>query len=348
MGTVHSREYEFIFSLNKQGDIATAVDDAQMQYQRSIRTFAPARLEHPAVVSDRQWYGKGHPYPTFWDPIQKWYMLDAQERSATNLELLYALAFIMGNVVTTQADSVTNPNEYTHTIKWQDTSTYKEALYTTVFEKMGAEYVKALTGVWLNSLTITGNRDDHVTMSFDGGARKYATDTLSSPGISTASFFKTLFGSVAFGLADSTADISAEVLSFDLTINQNVEPLWLMGNSAGEEDLVSRVLIGDQTVNGSFTILVEETHRDRFLNNQTCELQLELVSPDTIDTNPHSCTIDIHNLKITEESFGEEGSTVAYTLTLGEDGVLKTVADEHITATMVTNIDSTELLVASP
>ena len=347
MPTVHTREFEWIFSLNKQTDFLTAIVDGNLNKQRSIRTFAPAREDRPALVSDRQWFGKGHPFATFHDVIQKWYAIDAQERSASNLEALYAAFFVMGKLVTTQPDSVSEPNEYLHTITWQDLSTNKEALYTTLVEKMGTEFVKRLDGCWLNSFTLTGNRDDHVVLSLEGGGRKYQDDVITSPGITTAVFFKTLYGTVSFGLADSPVAISAEVLSWNLTVNQNIQPMWLMGNASGEEQLLSEVLIGDQTVSGSFVIKVNTTHRDRFLNDQTVELVIVAKAPETIDTNQHSMTITLHNLKISEEAWSEEGTTVAYTLNFSEDSVLKTSVDEHLTIAILSDIDSAEIGVAA-
>jgi len=209
--TVHAREYEQIFSLNKQADIKTPVAVGQVNKQRSLRGFSPSTEQRPAIVSDRAWYGKGHSHPTFYDVVQRFYAIDAQERSATNLETLYAAAYVMGSVVTTQPDSAGAPDEYLYTITWQDLSVNKEVLYTTMYEKMGAEWTKRLSGVYLNSFTLTGARDDHVVLSFDGAARKREDAVITSPGISSAVFFKTLCGQVKLGDADNPLDITAKV-----------------------------------------------------------------------------------------------------------------------------------------
>lgn len=347
MSIQHSREYEFIFSLNKQADISTAIAKAQCNKQRSIRDFNPANQDHPAIVSDQAWYGKGHSHATFYDVIQKRYVLPASARSATSLEALFAAAFVMGNVQTIQPDSATNPNEYQHTITWQDLSTNKEVLYTTYYEKMGTEYVEQLSGAWLDSFTLTANRDDHIMVSYGGGAKLSTTDTITSPGITTTSFLKTLHGAVSFGAADSPAAISADVLNWTLTVNQNPQPFHLMGNADGEQDLVSKVLIGDQTVAGNFRVFVDATHRARYRDQDTCELVLTCQSPDVIDNNRHLLEITIHNLKIASEAYDEEGQTVALTLAFDEGSVLKPGADEHLTMVFRNDIDSSELLVAA-
>lgn len=345
MPTVHTREYEQIFSLFKQPSIGTKVLDANLTKQRSIRTFAPARQEH-TDITDRQWYGKGHSHPTFVDTIQKRLVIDAQERSATDLELLYAAAYVMGNVVTTQPDSASKPLQYQHAITWQDLSTNKEVLNTTLMEKFGTEIQHKVVGAYISSFTITGNRDDHVVLSFEGGGREYdETGIFTSPGITTASFFKTLFGTVSFGDADAAADISAQVLSYNITVSQNPQPMHLMGNGLNKERLLSEVLIGDQTANGSVVIKINKDHRDRFTGETVSELVLTLVSPDTVNGDRKTCIINLYNLRISDESWGEEGQTISYTLNFNEDSVMKVGADEHIKLTLLTNIDATELLV---
>ena len=218
MPTVNTREYQFAFSLNKQLDIGSVLNVGAINKLRPIRTFAPIVEEHPAVVSDQAWFGKGHSHPTFRDRIQRQYIMNAQERSATALETLYAAAFVMGNVVTIQPDSATNPNEYQHTITWQDQAVNKEVLYTSVAEAMGNEFKKLLIGAWVDEFTMSGNRDDHVTISWTGGGRQYKDTTFPFPLISTSAFYKTLHGLVSFGLADAIVDISAEVLSWTLTM----------------------------------------------------------------------------------------------------------------------------------
>ncbi len=343
---VNPRHYQFVFSLNRQADIETPVADTALKYQRDIRSFAPIVQNRPAVISDRQNYGKGHSHPTFHDVIQKSYVLNAQDRSATNLEALYGLYYVMGNLVSTVPDS-TSPNEWKHVLTWADL-TNREVLYTTVLEIMGAEYTKMLAGVYLNSVTFTGNRADHVTMSFEGGGRKYVDSTVDAPGISTAVFFKTLYGLVKFGEAGSEADISAKVFSWTLTISQNATPVWRMGNASGEEQDITKVMIGDQVVSGNIVIEVDKDHRDLFLSHETVGLELICRSPDVIDTKQHELKFILPAMHISSEAFGEEEQSVTYTLTFDEDTVLKSTGKEHIQVEMLTNIDDSEIGVVSP
>lgn len=348
MPTVNARDYYFVYSLNKQSAIGTAIINDNLNKMRSVRGFAPLTKEGQ-FVSDRAWYGKGHPWATFYDEISKRHVIAAQERSATDLDCLYAAAFVMGDVLSTIPDSSGYPTEHLHTITWQSTVDNKEVIYTTVGEAMGDEYKKVLSGAWINSFTLTGDRADHVRISFEGGGRKYMNGTFTVPELTAASFFKTLFGTVAFGEAASVGDISAEVLSWNLVINQNAQPMYLMGNAAGEEKLISEVLIGQQTVSGSVVIKVNADHRDLFLTNETCGLQIVCKSPDKASDNGHQkyMQIDIPNLVIASEAFGTEGDTVSYTMNISEEATLKGEDAEHLEIAILTNIGIDELLIAA-
>ncbi len=350
MSIQHTRSYKFGFALNKQSDVYTPVADAKLSYMRSLRTFAPITREYPAQVSDRAWFGKGHGWPTFWDGIQQRYVLPSTERSATSLELLYAAAYVMGHVVTSMPNSTAYPAEFQHVITWQDIATNKEVLFTTLVEQMGAEYKKKLTGAWISQFTVTGDRADHVRLSLEGGGRKYEDWAGSMPTISNAAFYKTLFGTVKFGPDTALVLNSDQVLSYNFTFNQNPQPYHLMGEPAGEEGLVSKVLIGDQTVSGQIVIFVDVTARNLFLNQTRMGLELNLISPTTIgaSTVKHSCKIEIPHLQLISEAFGEDGQTVSYTLAISEDSVLKIDPDEHAKLTFLTDIGATELLVVSP
>lgn len=346
MAILHPREYAFAFSLNKQSDIETAIANAQINKLRDLRSFAPI-LERHNNITDRSNYGKRHPHATYVTTVQKWYELRPQERSASNIELAHALAMVMGNVSTVQADSASEPNEYTHTFTFQDPRDNKEVVYTSFGEEFGVEEKQLYSGGWINSLTLIGNRDDHVVLSYEGGAREMAAGTFDVPAITTASFLQTLYGTLSFGAADSISAVSATVLSWNLTINQNAEPLWLMGNPSGEEQLISKVLVGDQIYSGQVVFLLDASYRDNFRNETTVEFEIVAKSPGTIDSNAHTMTAKLHNLRISDEDIVEEGQTIGLVVNFSEDTTLKTEADPYLSVDLLTNIDTTELLVAA-
>jgi hypothetical protein len=344
MSNQHARTWEWAFSLNKQTNMATGIVNTQINKKRSIRSFAPSK-EMKDRISDKEWFGKGHSFATFSDQITRHYDIATAERSATSLEALFAAAFVLGKVVTTQADSVGNPLEFTHTITFQDLATNKEVLYTSFIEKMGAEYQNKLSGGWVSQFKLTGDRKDHVKLSYQGGARLQVTNAVTMPAITTASFYKTLFGTVTLGPAGAPVDISNQVFGWEFTANQNPQLSYLMGNTAGTESLLSEVLIGNQEAELNLDLKINTTFRDYFLNQTNLELHINAKSPDVITTNVHSMSIIVPHFVVTDEAFSEEGQMVNWKMNVNNDSVLKGAASEYIQIVFVSNIPATELLV---
>ena len=350
MSTINTRAWQLAFSLNRQSVLGTAIADGQLNKMRPTRNFVPIIEEIPAKISDSEWYGKGHTWATFADRVQTRLKINSQERSATSLELLYAAAMVMGNVVSVQPGSGSSANEWRHTVTFQDVITQKYVIPTTMMQKMGTEFQEKIPGCWINSFTIRGVMEDHVQLAFEGGARGPRVASVAAfPAMSTASFYKTLYGRAYAGpvLGGAPAEISASVLSFELTATQNAQPIPLMGNPAGEEMLTTEVLIGKQAVSGNIVVKVDNAMRGWFTNQNQIAFKLALISPDVIDNSKHQCWIDIPVVILDQESMGEQGSTTTYTLNIDPNGVLKigNGATDPFKMTFITNISNTELLV---
>lgn len=341
-GEVHTRTYNFAFSFNKQSDIFTGVANNKITKVRPFRTFAPISMAKKSI-SDKEWFGKGHPFATFYDVVTKSYVLPSRETSATEVELLFALAFCMGK------DTVTGGGpEYTHTIVFEDLTTLTETRYTSVIEKMGSIYQKKLGGVWVNSVKLHGKMDDHLLVSWEGGGREYEDNATTLGNVTSATFFKTLFGTMSFGpFSNLSSTICGKVLDWTVDITQNAEPKYHLCNPADEENLISKVLRGKLSAKAEVKIEIESTIRDNFLAQDLCALQIVCKSEDIISggSNPHTLTIDIPACKISEESFSEDGETVAYTLTMDDDSILKSGSLQPITCTLLTGISGTDILV---
>lgn len=351
MSVVHSREYSQAFSLNKQSAIGTAIANAQINKSRPVRSFAPITEEKAPRITDRTWYNKGHSHPTFVDVIQKYYKLPSQERSASSLETLYAAAMVMGNVVTVQPNSATNPLEYQHTVTFQDPRTNKEVLYTSIGEEMGAEYKKVLSGAWISNFSLRGERNDHVILALEGAGRRYVDGTYTVPAITSAAFYKTLYGSLYFdaaaGLGAPLVDISVEVLSWSVNVSQNPKMYFLMGNPSLQEDHVTKALIGDQTASAQIVVFMNITHRNRFLNANNVGVKIICMSPDNINSSRHTLTIDIPKARIASEQISDQDQTVALTLMLDEDTIMKDTSDPYIQFKFLSDVGTGELLVAA-
>ena len=106
-----------------------------------FRAFVPTVPEFPAAISDGAWYGcKGHSFATFWDPINKRFVLGSREYSMCDLNAMHAAAMVMGNVATSQPDSAGNPTVYDHLFTFRDPGTNPNCVTTAFIEKLGSEY----------------------------------------------------------------------------------------------------------------------------------------------------------------------------------------------------------------
>ncbi len=340
---LHADSWALAFGLRKQTDIRTALANAHIDKMRPQRNFAPFKVPRTQVVSDANRYGKGHGFPTFRSTIETQVTLDAQERDATDLELLFALYLVMGGL------SSTNPTgaKWLHTLTWADAVAGIEVPYTTMGESTGTGsapgYKKLAVGAWLSQCTIRGEMNDHCTLSFQGGAREYAASTLTHPtNPSASSFLITRRATLKIGPTGAQTSIDGEWASFELTFNQNAVAKARSGQPAGEEKYVHAVHRGKQVVTGSCLLELRDTYRNYFLNETEISLEIELRSADLIEGVQKSAVILLKNVKIAEEAFETEDSTIMYRITLNETSVLKTQAS-HVSAVITTDITDAEI-----
>jgi len=342
-------DLQMAFSLNKQSAIGTAVDVSDVDRMLPYRTFAPATQDFPDALSDKDWYGKGNSFASFWDPITKRVTLASREYSLSHLSALFAPAMVMGALETTNPNSAQG-TVFAHKFTFQDPKTSPEPIYTTVIEKMGGIYQRAISGVVVEQFTFNGVRTDHVTVAWQGWGRKMETDATSLPALSAQSFFKTILGTFKFSAAPATTNISTKIISWNLTLNQNATPWYMPGSAPGEESLVTRGLIGKQGASGQIVVLLgDAVQKALFEANTECALQIVLRG-DQIGTTGmyYQVTIEIPHLKIPTEAFGEEQDQVTYTIPFTEQSILYGGVDDYVSVTVQTDEDDSALLEVSP
>ena len=341
-GEVHTRTWDFAFGLRKQSDIFTAIADGYISKKRPIRTFAPMSMDKQSI-SDKEWFGKGHPFATFYDVVTKRFVVPSRESSATQLDLLFATAFCMGKIATAGGGP-----EYTHTITFEDLTTLTEVRYTSFLEAMGSIYKKKASGAWVNNFRLHGKMDDHLLLSWEGGARKYEDSVATLPTTTTATFFKTLFGTLSFGpFSALSSTICGKVLDWQVDVTQAAEPKYHLCNPTGEENLISKVLRGKLSASAEVKIEIDATIRENFLDQDLMAIQIVAKSEDIITggSNPHTLTVDIPACKISDETFSEDGETVAYTFKMGDESIIKSGSLQPITLTLLTDISGADILV---
>ncbi len=351
MSVQRAREFQFAFSLNKQSAIGTGVTAASINKALPQRGFTPSSQEFPDQVSDRGWYGKGHSFATFRDPIDKRIVIPSREYSMTQLSALFAPAFVLGSLSSSQPNTATAPTVYDHSLTFQSPATNPNCLFTSFIEKMGGEYQNLISGAVINMFSVKADRKDHVVMGWEGFARKMASNATSMPSLaSSQSFFKLLKADIRFGASGGTyaTNVSSEVLNLDFKVTQNAKGWWLPGATSGEENLLSKVLIGDQAASGSLTCFIDSTRRNLFLNDTECEIKVTFVGDQIGSTGYYNTvTMTLPRVKASAEGFSEVEGQTAYTFTFSEDTVLKGTSDAYLTWAVRCAVDASELLVAA-
>ena len=323
--------YDWAFGQLKQADIFTAIAAASLNKRLPYRAFSPVILGRE-LRSDVGVFGKGHDFATYSEIVSDQYSF-GREFDATNQSLAWALSLLMGGVYL----SGSTPPIYTHEITFIDPATQKECLYTSIIEKAGSEYQNLLSGVFLESVTLSGSGTEMVKVALTARARKQVTNATGLPGVTLSTFFQSTFASWSFGPRTAPLPVSDQLINWSITLSQNPEVRFAPGASSGDERLIRYALIGMQQVTGSITMFLDNTRRNLFINGDECALTIVLTG---ISNFAHKCTIAIPIFKIASEAIVQEGNTTAYTFALNEQTVLKSasVAGSPIKITLVNDI----------
>ncbi len=343
------------YSLNKQSDIKTVIGDAQIDQMRDQEDFAPVTVERITRAGNRTHWGRGTQEATYDLTTQKLYRINAQTRPATDLDIAFAFGFVMGGLANSQPDALLLPNTWEHIFTWQDiAAATTERVYTSMLEEFGGGsapgYRKKLTGVSIDQLTLRGEMGQLAMLSFQGTARKYATEASATlpAAITPASLFKVQRSTLKFGSTPAPA-ATVKWLAFEINLNANTEVQFREGQTASEEELMERMDTGLQDHSGSIVLELDDVYRAHMTDeDQDLQLEITLTSDDQVDSVDKSFVLDIQKLGIASEAFGLDGRTVTYTLTFDPASILVPAAGAIISGVLTTDIDDTELLVTDP
>lgn len=342
------RSLRHAFSLLRQTDIQTAVADGDITYQRGDIEFAPFGYEEIAAVSDAQFFGKD-PWGTFRERLHYANVISSRTRPASDLDVLWALAFVMGGLSSSQPDALLLPNTWAHVLTFVAHGTKPEMDYTSFLELLGSGsnpgYKQKLVGAWLNKATISSEFGDFVKIAFEGGAREAASSSATMPsGVSTASLMKANVTQLSFGNTGAESNVDGRWASFSLDFNTNATRVLRSGQPTGEEEFIHRVDRGQQSVTGNIVFELEDTaFRQKLLAATQVGLTITLRSDDTVDSARKSIAIAIPRIKIPAEAKGQIEESVSWTLTLDETSILRGGGAEPVTVTVTTDIDDTEI-----
>ena len=332
--TINATEYQYAFALKKQTDLTTALADEDMTLCLPMDGFAPIKAEYPEKLSDGAMYGKGHDWATYCTRLTERYPIPTRAFPLSPRSACFAPYLVLGNLVS----STVSTGIYDHTMTFQAKATGSVKL-TTIVEKAGAEYTQKVTGVAVSSFTVDFERKNYTKISWDGVGRASTSFAGSMPAVtSEACFFKTLSGTFKFGTSGgASTDVSTETLSGSITVSQNpaLEPM------PGGSGLISKAMIGKQTISGNIKLYFDQDYRAFFTADTECELQIVLLGDLISGSYYHTVTIDIKHFKIASADITQEGDQVACQINFDENTVLKGTTDEYFQWKVRTNFELT-------
>jgi hypothetical protein len=341
---IASKAYRYAFTTNKQSDIKTKIADAKLIHSLPMEGFAPTTIEFPNAVSDRDRYGKGHDFATWYDRITRLWRIPSRGYSLSPLSALYIPLMVMGKVTS----STLIAGAYSHKIEFENKATAQECIYTTLIEEGGASFKRYILGAVLNSFSLELGTKDHVKITTEGQARDVATCVLAMPDLdSEPCFFKTLAGTFTFGVSGAEQNISTSVIGGQIQVTQNPEPFWVPGELSADIGKPTYFFRGQQGVTGNLRVLIDSTLLALFVNGTECGLTITL-GGSTIGATiyKYQVKIEIPHLIIASGEQSEEGQMVALTLAFNEQTVLKHLTDSVVSFTVQTATAGTELLVS--
>lgn len=314
MSILQALLFDWAFGHLVQSDILTPLSGGSLTKSLPYAEFSPA-LAQKEFRTDAAYFGKGHPYATYSVPVTEIQSF-GRTFDATSEALSWALSLLMGDVVTSGPAGAI----YTHDITFVNPITQQECLYTSIIEKAGNEYQNLLSGVWLDSVSLTANKTDLIRLALTARARRRTANATSMPSTTPSTFFQTNYATFTFGARGAPVSVSESVQGWTLNLAQNPDVRYAAGQTSGEEKFVRYALIGRQTISGSISLFISATHRDLFLNDEICELTITCKGISDVN---HKLIINIPKFKIQSEGIAQDGETTVATFNFNEDTVLK-------------------------
>lgn len=306
--------YSWAFAQRKQSDVFTAISAGSLDKSLPYTEFNPALMEKE-IYSDRLYIGKGHDFSSRVDQLSQRFRF-GRTFDATSESIAYALSLLMGKVSTTGPVSTI----YSHVVEFESPLTMKECMYTTVIEKAGSEYQKLISGVFMESVSLTAEGKQNLKIAFVASGRTQIDNATSLPAITKSVVFRSNHATFQFGATGAQVGISESVTKWNLTLAQNPDVRWMPGQTSGEEKYLRYALVGAQTIGGSISFFLNSTLRDLFQAHSQCGVTILCKGVDNVN---HELKIEIPCFQISSEAQAVSGQTTELTLAFNEDSVIK-------------------------
>ncbi len=317
MGLVAEKAVDIGFALKKQADIKTPLAAADFNKRLPFREFGIARLEQQKLTNKAQ-FGKDTAFAT---ELRRSGQSFAASYSfdLTSLSASWALALLMGSVVTDQPEG-TGVAAWRHLVKFRNFRTDPRALATSYLEKVGGEETRLLSGVVFQEVTIQAATKFDLQLAMTLLCRKSQADSTAIPSTSASKFLKTT--KVMIGPKGSPTDRTNEVSSWSLTVRQAVEPVRWQGEPAADELLVSDFIVTDQAATLQIQLQYDDVVRNWLRDGAELECTITSEGDTVAGAQKHTAEFHFPRLFVAAEDVPRQTGLQLYQLNFDEESVL--------------------------
>lgn len=268
---------------------------------------------------DREEFGKGHEFPT------QQHNLVADTRLKRSFEassrmLAWALAFLAGDITTTQPDGTGAPNTYQHVIKpmdIDDSGVGKQLPVTTIVEALTSFRKRKFRDMLVKSVTLKGELKKQLQLELElVGSGHYEDSTLSMPTPASSSFLR--MADVTFTIGSD--DVSAKLISFEFKHdNELAEDLGYHPGSgyldatSGAPQIRGKLEVTKRGVTLKARVLMEAETLDGYQKANTEKAITIVAEGATIEsTYKHKLTLEMPVSWLKATPIAREGNLMVY------------------------------------
>lgn len=341
-----------VLSKLKQTAYGTALTDVNLQAGKRIPT-ENAVFGQPDIVrwTSRPLSMVGHDYATQVQQVER----DLKEQltfAGDTWLLAWVAAFGMGNVTSTQPNSVGNPTAWKHVIKPLDPSAVaKDLPVTTIYDEANASanLERRLLDMCIHDFTIEFPKSAPAKISANLiGSGRVTTGLLASqPALPALNLLMSNDMVFKYGPQAAPTDISSEIVNGSVKFGFTWNMDDANSRAPGGGLFRSRAWINQPDISLEFQRFVDDaasTPVDDWLADTIREV-LITVPGAIIGTGPEKHQIDIRGLAVIPHSvkIGQSGNKSVYQYSIGPDHWLKQGAADVVTVT-VQNLETSFLV----
>ena len=302
------------FSTKKQSAYGTKLADADLTLATPFKG-PDVVVRTPTVETDSEQAGRGFASAGFPESqeIERWDVRVARNFDLTSLMAGWAAAFGLGQVTTSQPDSVGAPNTYDHQCRFITSS--KQLPVTSLVEQAtsGAALKSLYRDLAVSDFEISAESAGRLQLKVNlVGSGYRETSTLAMPSVTAGSFLRMHGVTFQVGPTGSEVDVSSRLKSFSLEVNNN--PLEDDGYFPGSGLYRGRLEYGKRRdVELAFRLLVADAvERNHLEAGNYLKAIITAVGAAIEGTYKHTLTITVPRLAYRALPMGFEDGMAVY------------------------------------